>query len=105
MVNNNDPFRTKSKKEIEQELVEAKRIADKIADTVKKAQTCLASTDFTKYRDSAQGAIDGLLNLMLMNQDMEPLRFAFFAKACLAKIDVFKQMMEMPEKDAKRGNV
>ena len=100
-----DPFRNKTKKEIEQELIEAKIISEKIADTIKKAQTCLASTDFTKYKESAQESIDGLLNLMLMNQDMDHLKFAFFAKACLAKIDVFKQMMEMPEKDAKRGNI
>lgn len=98
-----NPFRKKNKSEIEKETQEAKRIADKIAKTIESAKKCLASTDFAKYRESVQESREGLIKLMKMNMDADPLKFAFMAKACLAKIDVFDQLIEEVEHDAKEG--
>lgn len=99
----NNPFGTVSKEEIKKKEAEAKAVEGKIKKVVEDARACLNSTIFLKYKESAKEAREGLIKLMKINSDIEPLRFAFFAKACLAKIDVFDMILEEPEKDSKKG--
>jgi hypothetical protein len=98
-----NPFRTKSAQELEKESEIKKSIENKIKKTIELAGKCLSSSDFAKYRDSVKESREGLIKLMKANIDSDPLKFAFLAKACLAKIDVFDQLIEEVESDAKKG--
>ena len=98
-----DPFRNKDKKELAREAEESKRIADKIARVIEDAQSCLNSTTFAKYRESVKEAREGLIKLMKLSTEPDPVKFAFFAKTCLSKIDVFDMMLDEVEKDSKKG--
>jgi len=95
-------FRTKTKEEIKKEEAEKKAIEIKLKKVVEDAQACLSSTVFTKYRESVREAREGLIKLMKMNSEPDPIKFAFFCKACLVKIDAFDMMLEEVEKDSKK---
>lgn len=97
-----DPFRNKSKIEIQKEAEETKKIVAKIARVIEDAKACLNSTTFAKYRESVKEAREGLIKLMKLSTEPDPVKFAFFAKACLSKIDVFDMMLDEVEKDGKR---
>lgn len=95
-------FRTKTKEEIKKEEAEKKAIELKTKKVVEDAQACLSSTVFAKYKESLKVAREGLIKLMKMNSDPDPVKFAFFCKACLSKLDAFDMMLEEVEKDAKK---
>lgn len=97
-----DPFRNKDKEELKKEALEKEAIAKKIAKAAEDARECLNSTIFAKYRDSVKEAREGLIWLIKKNAEPDPVKFAFFAKACLSKIDAFDMMLEEIEKDSKK---
>jgi hypothetical protein len=95
-------FRTPTKDEIKKREEEKKVIETKLKKVVEDAQACLSSTVFAKYRESVKEAREGLIKLMKINSEPDPVKFAFFAKACLVKIDAFDMMLEEVEKDSKK---
>ena len=102
-MDNLNRFRNKTKDEIKQEALEQAALAKKIATVVDDAHACLNSTVFAKYKESVKEAREGLIKLMKMNAEPDPVKFAFFCKACLSKIDAFDMMIEEVEKDGKKG--
>ena len=99
----NNPFRNLTKEEVKRNEEEARRVELKIKTAVESARACFASTSFAKYRDDVKEAREGLIKLMKLNGETDPIKFAFFCKACLSKIDAFDMMIEEIEKDVKRG--
>ncbi len=97
-----NPFRVRSKEEIKRAEQEAQELTKKINKVAEDARACLNSGVFAKYRDSVKEAREGLIRLMKMNSDPDPVKFAFFCKACLSKIDAFDMMIEEINKDAKK---
>lgn len=96
-----NPFYNPTKEEIKKDEAERKAIELKNQKVVEDAQACLSSTVFAKYRESLKVAREGLIKLMKMNNEPDPVKFAFFCKACLVKIDAFDMMLEEVEKDSK----
>lgn len=97
-----DPFRNKSKEEIKKEALEKETLVKKITKVTEDAHACLNSTVFAKYRESVKEAREGLIKMMKINPEPDPVRFAFFCKSCLSKIDAFDMMIEEVEKDSKK---
>lgn len=98
-----NPFRSKSKKELEQEAIDKKAAEEKFQKAVDAAKTCLASKDFAIFKETAFEAREALIRTMIDNMDTDPLKFAFMAKTCLAKIDVLDQIIVDVNLAARRG--
>lgn len=102
MFKSKDPFSNKSAEEIKKEQEVLHSIQDKINKVYDSARSCLASTDFQKYRESVRQAREDLITLGKLNRETDPVKYAFFCKAIFSKIDAFDMMVEEIEKDAKR---
>ena len=98
-----NPFKPKTKEDIKREAQEKEELAKKIAQVGENARACLNSFIFAKYKESVKEAREGLITLMKKNTEPDPVKFALFAKACLAKIDAWDQMVEEVERDSKKG--
>ena len=97
-----NPFRTPTAEE-KKKKEDAERDAKlKLKQAAEDAKALLNSGASDKYRLSQMEARESLIKLMKLNDDPDPLRFAFFAKACLSKIDVLDIILEEVEKDAKK---
>ena len=99
----NNPFDPISKEEQKRRAQELLDTQNKIKKTVETAAACLIDERFLKYREDVKSAREGLIVVMKQNSDPDPLRFAFMAKACLAKIDVLDMIIDLVEKDLRKG--
>jgi hypothetical protein len=87
----------KLKKEAQQREIEAK-----IKGTAKLGRECLSDDKFKKYRDSYIQSREMIISLMKQNNESDPIKFAFFCKACLSKLDGMDMLLDLVDKDAKR---
>jgi len=95
-------FREPTKEEKDKKQAELKSIQDNIKRVAKLGRDCLDDAKFKKYKDEYIILREKLLSLMKTYADPDPIKDAFFLRACISKIDVFDTMIESIKKDAKK---
>lgn len=98
----NNPFRNPSRKEVIEQETERKRIDAKITSLAESARRCLDNEDFKRYREEFVKAEREINKMMIENVNPDPVKDAYFLRACLNKLSVIYQLTDMVEKDANR---
>lgn len=95
-------FNTPTKEDIKKAEEEKKLLDQKVKQVAEAARAMLASSDFAKYKETVREAREDMIKLMKLHSGDDPLKFAFFAKSCLSKIDAWDMLSEEIEKDARK---
>ena len=104
MPSKKNPYEPLSKEEIAKREKDKKALEKKIKDIAELGAKCLAHEDFQKYRAELQVTKDEIIRLMIKNVDPDPIKDAFFLRACLNKLDALFMIEDMIQKDTRRAN-
>ncbi|HAG51719.1 MAG TPA: hypothetical protein DCL42_10370 [Deltaproteobacteria bacterium] len=97
-----NPFKPLTTEEIKKQKVEREEIKQRLQCLSSLGQKCMANPDFKKYRDELAEQKDAIIKLMIKAVDPDPMQDAFFLRACLNKLSVYYEILELPEDDASR---
>jgi hypothetical protein len=81
-----------------------KALAAQMETTAKLAAECLDDPKFQKYRDEFIRMRTEVFENMKQPIDADPIKDAYYLRACINTIIVLNQILEKPQKDAKKGN-
>ena len=98
----NSPFAAKSKTDIARDKKTKEEIDSKIKYLSDLGRKCLNNPDFIKYRDECIDQKDKIIKLMIVNVNPDPIKDAYFLRACLNKLSALFEILELPKDDAGR---
>lgn len=96
-----NPFAPKTEKEIKDKEKVKKEIELRIKTIATIGQRILSSPDGISYKQELEKQRDSILKLMILTVDPDPLKDAFFVRACLNKLSVVYALLESVERDAR----
>ena len=94
-----NPFKVLTKEEIAKQEKENKDIAEQTKIISESAQHILSSNDGIKYKKDLEESTKRIIKLMMVNTESDPVKYAFFCKACLNKLEVCYELIERVEID------
>jgi len=67
-----------------------------------RAKLCLDNPIFKDYKDGLAKGRELIIKSMKENAEGDPVKYAFFMKACITRIDTLDMLLEVVEKDARK---
>ena len=98
-----DTYGSMTPKEIERQKREQLLIDRKVKAVINSARKCINSPDFAKYKKLYEDCERFIINKLIENQEADPIKYALFSKACLAKLSGIKMMLDSVVEDAKKA--
>lgn len=95
-----NPFRNPSKEELAKKEAEKSALEESLRSTTEIARQILASSDGKKYREKIKIDLKTLTETLLKVCADDPIKDAYFMRACLNKISVHYDLLKDIEKDA-----
>ena len=79
-----------------------KEIESKLKAIAESAKICLDNPVFKVYKDKLIAGRELVIKSMKENTESDPVKYAFFMKACITRIDTLDMLLEVVEKDARK---
>lgn len=90
------------KAKIAQQEASRLELEAKIKAVTETGRLCLDNPLFKRYKDAHLSCREYIIKLMKENVEPDPVKFAFFMKSCIAKIDTLDMLLDAVSKDASR---
>lgn len=97
-----NPFRKKTPEEEVKRLQAQRELEEKLKEVAQLGRDCLSDERFKRYKEAYIKARELLIKKLLENTEPDPIKYAFFAKSYLSKLDGMGMLIEAVEKDAKK---
>jgi len=97
-----NPFSRETPDEVKKREASKKAIEDKVKAVVEIGKKVLASPDCEKYKWELLHQRDEIIKLAIRTVDPDPIKDAFFLRACMNKLGVLYGLLDSIEADAKR---
>ena len=97
-----NPFSRETPDEVKKREASKKTIEEKIKAVTAIGQKILASPEGERYRWELAHQRDEIIKLAIRTVDPDPIKDAFFLRACMNKLGVLYGLLDSIEADAKR---
>ena len=103
MVKRRNPYEPLSIEEIAKKTKENKELQNRIKSVAKLASECLDDPKFKKYKEEFEILRHDILNKIKEPIDSDPMKDAYYLRACINSIILLDLMLEKPKADVKKG--
>lgn len=97
-----NPYKPLSAEEKVKQETKDKEMESKLRAIAEGAKLCLDNPIFKSYKDKLVVGRELIIKSMKENTEGDPIKYAFFMKACITRIDTLDMLLEVVEKDARR---